>query len=106
MWARELIDRERRARRRAEAFAEQASLSTSPEESAAVMDRYGDRVLGLGISPQVSFRVAFPHFARDMSFIDVRPIEGEAGIRLHATSEIVVRSSAINAMDIVPWPNR
>lgn len=103
-WARDLLDRERRARKRAEDLAQRAALATEPTESAAILDRFDDTPIGLGREPRIAFRVPFPGFHREMSFIEVRPLHDRPGINLHASAEIVCRTRAINSVDVVPWP--
>lgn len=60
-WARELLDNMRRRVQTAEATAEAARLDTKPEESTAVLYRYGDRDIGLGDDPTVQFRLGDQH---------------------------------------------
>lgn len=103
-WARQLIERERRLRRDAQRHAEAAQLATSPDASGAILDRFSDLPIGLGDSPQVSFRMAFPGFSPHMCFIDVRMTD--RGLYINAADEIVVRQSSINAMTIVRWPGK
>lgn len=103
-WARQLLHDLRRRTRDAERLAERASLSTSPETSAAVLDRFDDRLIGLGEDPRVAFRVPFEGYRLENSFIEVRRMHDGAGIYVHATDEIICRQQSINAVRIVPWP--
>jgi len=105
-WARELLARERRARKDAEALALRATLATRPSESAAILDRFDDHPIGLGREPRIAFRVPFAGFHPEDSFIEVRQLGDRPGINLHATGEIVVRTSSINSLNVVPWPGR
>src|ERR1041384_1213990 len=59
-WAQDLLQRERQARKAAQALAESAALATKPDESGAVLDRYDEIPIGLGADPRVAFRVPFP----------------------------------------------
>jgi hypothetical protein len=104
-WARDLLATERRLRRAAEQVAAEAALATKPAESGALLDRYADVPIGLGADPRVAFRVPFPGYRVDMSFIEIRLLHSGPGITIHATDEIVCRQRAINAVDVVPWPN-
>lgn len=103
-WARELIERERRARENAQRLAERAALATKPSESTALLDRFDDVPIGLGVDPRIAFRVPFPGFRPEMSFIEIRQLNDRPGLYVSAVDEIVTRNRAINAIEIVPWP--
>jgi hypothetical protein len=103
-WARDLLARERRARQAAEAQTFRATLATKPTESGALLDRFDDLPIGLGPDPRIAFRVPFPGYADDMSFIEVRLLHDRPGINIHAADEIVCRGRSINSVDVVPWP--
>lgn len=106
-WARGVIEGLRRRVTSAEDSARRASLATDPAGSAAILDRFDDpdRLIGLGAEPRIAFRVAFPGYRPEMSFIEVRPLNCREGINLHATDEIVCRQRSINSVDVVPWPS-
>lgn len=103
-WARQLLHDLRRQTREAERLAERASLSTSPETSGALLDRFDDHLIGLGEDPRIAFRVPFEGYRPESSFIEVRRMHDGAGIYVHATDEIICRQQSINAVRIVPWP--
>lgn len=103
-WAQQLLERERRARQEAQALATRAALATSPTESGVILDRFDDIPIGLGKEPRIAFRVPFPGYRPGTSFIEVRLLEDRAGLYIYAPAEIVMRSRAVNAIEIVPWP--
>src|SRR5690349_8692354 len=102
-WARGLLDTMRRRVAEAEAVAAAAQLATAPDESDALLDRFG-RTVGLGRNPQVDFRVAFPGHGRETGWVSIRSLGDRPGLYVHGSDEIVTRNRAINAIEIVPWP--
>jgi hypothetical protein len=102
-WARQLLATMRRRVAEAEALAAAAQLATAPDESDALLDRYG-RTVGLGHNPQVDFRVTFPGHGRENGWISIRQLGDRPGLYVHGSDEIVTRNRSINAIEVVPWP--
>lgn len=61
VWAQDMINHLRRLLKREQAAAESARLATKPDASNTVIERFGAGPVGLGVSPNVHFKLPRTH---------------------------------------------